>query len=158
MTRGSRWLLAAALLGLGVVVGVLGAFVQAQRAVIDTPWALLTIPWGVPLVWLALVSAIRGGAWALRSRWGAWAVVVGWLVTTVAASAESPSGDVALSGGGRQMTYLLGGVILASAAASLPVPGGRDLPVPGTRGARDSSDDRPLAYDPHDGTGAVAPE
>jgi len=29
---------------------------------------------------------------------------------------------VALSGGGRQMTYLLGGVILASAAASLPVP------------------------------------
>jgi Family of unknown function (DUF6113) len=145
VTRGSRWLLAAALLGLGVVIGV-----QAQRAVVDTPWALLTIPWGVPLVWLALVSAIRGGAWALRSRWGAWAVVVGWLVTTVAASAESPSGDVALSGGGRQMTYLLGGVILASAAASLP--------VPGTRGARDSSDDRPLAYDPHDGTGAVAPE
>jgi hypothetical protein len=43
-------------------------------------------------------------------------------------SAESPSGDLALSGGGRQMTYLLGGVILASAAASLPVPR-RNLPV-----------------------------
>ena len=150
MTRGRRWLLGGALLALGVVVGVVGAFVQAQRAVVATPWALVTIPWGVPLVWVALVSAIRGGAWAMRSRWGAWAVVVGWLVTTVAASAESPSGDLALSGGGRQMTYLLGGVILASAAASLP--------VPGTRGTQDSSEDRPLAYDPHDGTGAAAPE
>lgn len=150
MTRGQRWLLAIALLGLGALVGLTGAFVQAQRAVITTPWGLLTLPWGVPLVWIALVSAVRGGAWALTSRWGGWAVALGWLAVTVTASAESPSGDLALSGGGRQMTYLLGGVVLASAAASLP--------VPGTRRALHSSDDRSVAYHPDEGRGAAAPE
>lgn len=110
------------LLLLGVLVGLTGAFVQAQRVLVDTPWGTAAIPWGVPVVWLALVAAIRGGVWALGTRWGGWAVMIGWLVATVAMSAESASGDVALSGGSRQMTYLIGGVILASAAASLPLP------------------------------------
>ena len=68
----------------------------------------------------------RGGAWRHvgdRVPLGRVGVAPGWLVVTVALSAESPSGDVALSGGGRQLTYLLGGVVLASAAASLPLPG-----------------------------------
>lgn len=150
MTRGQRWLLAVALLWLGALIGLTGAFVQAQRATVGTPWGLLALPWGVPLVWIALVSAVRGGAWALHARWGGWVVALGWLTVTVLASAESPSGDLALSGGGRQMTYLLGGVILASAAASLP--------VPGTRRSRHPSDDRSVAYDPGEGTGAATPD
>ncbi|MCF8527780.1 MAG: DUF6113 family protein [Candidatus Nanopelagicales bacterium] len=125
---GTRWLLVAVLLGAGLVIGVAGAFVQAHRGVLDLPWAVVVVPWGFLLVWVTLLAAIRGGAWWIHSRWGGSAVAVGWLLATVLMSAESPSGDLALSGGGRQMTYLLGGVILASAAASLPVPR-RNLPV-----------------------------
>lgn len=135
MTSGSpvwRWLGVALLLLLGVLVGVTGAFVQAQRALVDTLWGTASVPWGVAVVWLALVAAIRGGVWAVGTRWGGWAVMLGWLVATVAMSAESASGDVALSGGGRQLTYLIGGVILASAAASIP------LPAPGPRNRRRS--------------------
>lgn len=128
MTGGWRWLGALALLVVGVVLGLAGAFVQAQRLVLDTPWGAATIPWGVPVVWIALVAAIRGGVWWIRTRWGGTAVAVGWVLTTIALSAESPSGDVALSGGGRQLTYLLGGVILASAAASIPMPRPRATP------------------------------
>lgn len=117
----SRWLGALALLLLGAVIGVVGAFVQADRTPVASPWGVITIPWGIVLVWIALVAAIRGGAWAIRTRWGSWAVLAGWLVLTVVMAAESPSGDLALSGGTRQLTYLLGGVILASAAASLPI-------------------------------------
>ena len=73
-------------------------------------------------VWLLLrgceLAAVVSG---IASRAGGWAVFVGWLASTVVMSAESPSGDLALSGGGRQMTYLLGGVILGAAAATFPV-------------------------------------
>ena len=117
-----RWTDVLLLVVFGAVIGLTGAFVQAQRALVPTPWGTVTIPWGIVLVWVALVAAIRAGAWMTGTRWGAWGVLVGWLVVTVLASAESPSGDVALSGGGRQLTYLLVGVVLGSAAASLPLP------------------------------------
>ena len=116
-----RLLGAAGLVALGLGVGIAGAFVQAQRGLVEAPWGQVSIPWGVPLVWIALVAAVRGGVWATGARWAGWSVLVGWLVATVALSAESPSGDVALSGGTRQMVYLVVGVILGSAAATLPV-------------------------------------
>ena len=117
-----RWLGATLLALLGALIGLTGAFVQAQRALVDTPWGVLAAPWGVLVVWVALIAAIRAGAWAIGSRWGSWAVFVGWVVSTVAMAAESTSGDLALSEGGRQLTYLLVGVVAGSTAASLPVP------------------------------------
>jgi sulfite exporter TauE/SafE len=117
-----RWLGVLLLALLGALIGVLGAFVQAERALIDVPWGVLTVPWGVILVWAALIAAIRGGAWAIATRWGSWAVLAGWIGATIAMSAESGSGDLALSGGGRQLTYLMVGVIAGSTAASLPLP------------------------------------
>lgn len=118
----ARILGALGLVLLGVLIGTLGAFVQAARWVVDTPWGAWSIPWGVVLVWAVLLCAIRAGTWLIRTRWGSWAVLLGWLAATVALSTESPSGDLALSGGGRQMTYLIGGVILGSAAATFPLP------------------------------------
>lgn len=111
---------ALALLLLGGLIGVVGAFVQAQRLLLDLPWGGIAVPWGVVVVWICLVAAIRGGAWAIQSRWGSWAVLLGWLVFTILMAVESPSGDLALSGGVRQMAYLLVGVLLGSAAATLP--------------------------------------
>ena len=113
-----RWTGIAGGLLVGGLIGLLGAFVQAQRILIGD----VAIPWGLVLVWVVLVLAVRAGAWAVGTRWAAWAVVVGWLAATVVLATESPSGDLAISGGGRQLTYLLGGVVLASAAATLPVP------------------------------------
>jgi sulfite exporter TauE/SafE len=117
-----RWLGAALLVVFGAVIGLAGAFVQAHRAAVDVPWGVLQVPWGVILVWAALLAAIRAGAWAIASRWGSWAVLLGWIGATVAMSAETSSGDVALSGGGRQLAYLLVGVVAGSTAASLPLP------------------------------------
>lgn len=126
-----RWLGGALLLVFGALIGLVGAFVQAQRVLVDLPWGATSIPWGVPIVWLALIAAIRAGTWAIATRWGGWLVLAGWLIVTVAMSAESPSGDVALSGGTRQLVYLLGGVVLASAAATLPLPARYRAPGPG---------------------------
>lgn len=116
----NRWAGALALVLLGGVIGLVGAFVQAQRILVELPWGVVPVPWGVVLVWVCLVAAIRGGAWAIESRWGSSAVLAGWLILTVVMSAESPSGDLALSGGGRQIAYLLVGVVVGSAAATLP--------------------------------------
>ncbi len=116
--RAWRWAGAGLGLLVGAVIGLLGAFVQAQRLTLGD----VTVPWGFVLVWVVLIVAVRAAAWAIGSRWGAWAVAVGWLGMTVAMSAESPSGDLAISGGTRQLVYLLGGVVLVSAAATIPLP------------------------------------
>lgn len=111
----------AGLFALGLVIGLLGSFVQADRSIVPLPWGQAVLPWGMILAVVTLVLVIRGAAWLIASRAGGWAVFAGWLASTVVMSAESPSGDLALSGGGRQMTYLLGGVILGAAAATFPV-------------------------------------
>lgn len=105
----------------GLIVGLIGAFVQADRAIISVPWGLLVIPWGMVLVMAVLVMVIRGASWLVESRWGGATLLGGWIIATIAMSAESPSGDLALSGGGRQWVYLLGGVILGTAATTFPV-------------------------------------
>lgn len=105
-------------LAVGLVVGVIGSFVQAQRLLIGT----FPIPWGTALTLLVLIVAIRGGVWLVDSRLGGWLLFVGWVIATIAMSAESSSGDVALSGGGRQMTYLIAGVVLGAAAATIRLP------------------------------------
>jgi Family of unknown function (DUF6113) len=106
-----------ACLGGGVGFGVVAAFVQADRLVVGS----LVLPWGLVLVLGTLLLAVRGSAWWVRSRAGGWAFFVGWLAATVALATEWPSGDLAISGGGRQMAYLFGGVVLGAAAATVPL-------------------------------------
>ena len=94
----TRALLLAGLFLVGVAVGLLGAFVQAARWVTAWPWGQLVIPWGLVMVLILLLALIRGGAWLVRSRFGAWALLVGWLMGTIVMSTQSRSGDLALLG------------------------------------------------------------
>jgi hypothetical protein len=116
--------LSLAIVGLvaGLVVGLLGAYVQAMRHIWDSPWGYVVIPWGALLALLVLVLTVRGAAWLAMTRWSGWAAFLGWLSMTIALSSESPGGSVALSGGGRQLFYLIGGVVIATATATIPVP------------------------------------
>ncbi len=107
----------------GLVIGLIGSFLQATREIVLMPWAQVVVPWGMSVVVVTVIIVIRGGVWLVRSRTGGWAVFAGWLGATIVMSAESPSGDLAISGGGRQMTYLLSGVILGAAAATFPMLG-----------------------------------
>ncbi len=110
-----------AVIAVGLLVGLIGAFIQADRFVINVPWGLLVVPWGMVVVIVVLALVIRGGAWLVMSRWGAMAVFLGWILATIVMAGESPSGDLALSGGGRQWVYLLGGVVIGAAATTFPV-------------------------------------
>jgi hypothetical protein len=112
-----RWWLVVLSGAVGLILGVIGAFVQAVRWLSPVG----SVPWGAVLAALVVVILVRGAVVAVHTRWAGWALLVGWLVATVVLAAESPSGDVALSGGGRQMGYLLAIVILGSAVASFPV-------------------------------------
>ena len=107
----------------GLAVGIIGSFLQATREIVTMPWGQVVVPWGMIVVVVTVIIVIRGGTWLARSRAGGWAVFAGWLVATIVMSAESPSGDLAISGGGRQMTYLLGGVVVGAAAATFPILG-----------------------------------
>ena len=103
---------------IGLVVGTLGAFVQAARLEI----AGVLVPWGAAFMVVCLLAVVRGVAWATGGRSASWLAFAGWLAATVVMAGEWPWGDVVLSGGGRQFGYLVAGVVLGSAAASLPVP------------------------------------
>ena len=105
----------------GLLVGLIGAFVQADRLIISVPWGLVVVPWGMVFVILLLVLVIRGATWLIESRWAGVVLLIGWLMATIVMAGQSPSGDIALSGGGRQWVYLLGGVGLGAAAALFPV-------------------------------------
>ncbi len=111
----------AAVAAVGLLIGLIGAFVQAERFIVSAPWGSLAIPWGMALVIAVLVIAIRGATWLVLSRWGGMVLFLGWLIATIVMAGESSSGDLALSGGGRQWVYLLGGVVLAAAASTFPV-------------------------------------
>lgn len=100
----------------GLVIGIVGAFLQGARLVI----AGTVIPWGLVVSLIALVVLVRAAVDLTGLRWGGWLLLLAWIGVTVAFAAELPSGDLVISAGGRQMAYLLGGVIVGAAAATVP--------------------------------------
>lgn len=106
----------AACLAAGVLIGAVGAFLQGSRFLIGGA----TIPWGMVLSLLALIVLVRAAVDLTSSRWGGWILLLAWIGVTVAFAAELPSGDLVISAGGRQMAYLVGGVIVGAAAATVP--------------------------------------
>lgn len=118
MIRTSLSLLAAALAGL--VIGLAGGFVQSHRIIWIFDGRYLVVPWGVVIVIVVLLVAIRGAAKVMQRRSAAWFVLTGWLVMTFLLATETTSGDLAVSSGLRQWGYLLSGAVLGSAVATLP--------------------------------------
>lgn len=100
----------------GAALGAVGAFLQGARLVAGG----VTWPWGLIVALVALIVLIRAAVDLTSSRWGGWVLLVAWIGVTVAFAAELPSGDLVISAGGRQMAYLLGGVIVGAAAATVP--------------------------------------
>ena len=120
MTASRRVLVHLGALGVGLVVGLTGAFVQAHRSILVFGDRYLVIPWGAIVVLIVLVVAIRGLAKATSLRSVGWLVLSGWIATTVFMATETPGGDIAVSSGARQWAYLLVGAIVGSAMATLP--------------------------------------
>ena len=100
----------------GLAIGIAGAFLQGARFLVGG----FTLPWGLVVALVALLVLVRAGIELTRSRGGGWIVLLAWIAATVAFAAELPSGDLVISAGGRQMVYLLGGVIIGAAAATVP--------------------------------------
>jgi len=111
---------ASALLGVfvGALLGLVGAFLQAQRIVFEG-WGV-AIPWGAIVASIGTLIVIRGAVVGTGTRWAGWGVILGWLGVSLALAAESPSGDIAISSGARQMVYLFATVIIGSTMATLP--------------------------------------
>jgi hypothetical protein len=116
-----HWVRVIALLVMGMVIGCLGAFVQEETFSLDVLWGTLTVPIGMLIALAALTSSIRAGAWGSKTRMGAWAIFLGWLIATIAFSAKNASGDLIITSGLREGAYVLLGVVLGAFAATLPV-------------------------------------
>lgn len=128
----------------GLLIGLVGGFVQADRQVAHGPWGAVPVPWGAALVVVVLLVAIRGALWAVRRRSAGWLVFAGWLVGSFVAATASPSGDIAIGCAPgdscvRQWGYLLVAVVLGAAAAAFPILGQSSLTIDQS----EASDDPP---------------
>lgn len=108
---------AAALLVLGLFLGFIGAAIQTYQAALGS----VQLPAGAVLVLVVVVLVARAGAWWQGSRLGAVAFSVGWVAATLVMGSETSAGDLLLTGGTRQLAYLIGGTTLLAAACGFPL-------------------------------------
>jgi len=106
---------------MGFAIGVTGAFIQAHRLILAIGDFVVVVPWGTMLLLAGVLLVTRLATIAVGTRWGGWLFFTCWLAATVLLSADSPSSDLAISSGARQMVYLFGGIVLGAAVATLPV-------------------------------------
>ncbi len=108
---------ALALLVLGLFFGFIGAAIQTHILALGS----VRLPSGVVLMLVAVVLVARAGAWWQGSRLGAVTFSVGWLAATLVMGTESPAGDLVITDGTRQLSYLVGGSMLLAAACGFPL-------------------------------------
>lgn len=139
MSRSARTTILVLAVVAGVLIGLTGGFVQAHRLIWNVGSHYVAIPWGVVLVLLVLMLVVRSAAKVSQLRAGGWLVLAGWIVTTIYLATETASGAIAVSSGTRQLAYVLVGVVVGSAVATLP-PRGRIPAAPSGNPGSDLSD------------------
>mgnify|MGYP000019670525 CR=1 FL=1 len=92
--------------------------IYTRKIVGSVRWVYET---GTALLLVVIVMVTRLATLATGTRWAGWLFFTGWLAATVLLAADSPSGDLAISSGARQVVYLFGGIVLGATAATLPV-------------------------------------
>jgi hypothetical protein len=104
----------------GLVLGFLGALVQADRRQIGSH----TLWWGLILVVMVLGLCVRAASYLVGSRRGGAIVAVGWLVPTLVLAGQGPGGDVILPSTDRSTWYLGASAVVALVALLWPLPKG----------------------------------
>jgi hypothetical protein len=115
----------------GLVLGSLGALVQADRRVSGDR----TVPWGLVLVVVVVAVCIRAASYLVGNRRGGAVVAAGWLVPTLVLSGQGPGGDVILPSTARSTWYLGATAVIALVALLWPLPRGADALAAERRGA-----------------------
>ena len=122
-----------------VVMGLFFGFVGAMVQTYTVPLGTVALPVGAILVLAACIPVARACAWWVLSRWGAITFSGGWLGATLMMGSTTPGGDLVLSSGTRQVSYLIVGSMLLSAACGYPLLPEDDRPTPvPVSGARDA--------------------
>ena len=98
-----RSLLLVGFVVMGFAIGIAGAFIQAHRSIFSTSDFVVIVPWGTALLLVVIVMVTGLAALATGTRWAGWLFFTGWLAATVLLAADSPSGDLAISSGARQV-------------------------------------------------------
>jgi hypothetical protein len=121
--------LAGRLLAVGLV-GLLLGFAGAAGQWWTVEVAGVDLPVGAVLGLVTAALVVRAAAWWVGSRAGAIAGSVGWLAATLALGTTSPSGDLILSSGTRQVAYLVVGSMVLAACCGFPLLPDEDAPEP----------------------------
>lgn len=99
----------------GAVLGIFGAFTQADRIYVGT----FLVPFGLVLT-IAFILAVE--IWLVRklqSRLAGLGLVIGWVLATIGLGFDTPTGDVALAGNLLVTGYLVAGSVIFSMLAML---------------------------------------
>ncbi|MFE3448554.1 DUF6113 family protein [Nonomuraea sp. NPDC059194] len=103
---------------LGVALGVVGGFTHAWY--VGDSWPLAAIAW-VP----AMFGLCFGAGRMMRSKLGAAAVAVGWLLVSMVFSLKRAAGDLVIAGDSAGFVYLYGAMVAVVVAVLLsPSSGG----------------------------------
>jgi hypothetical protein len=94
---------------------LLGAIVALAGALLQSAW----FPGGLLLGLAGAAGLFLGGAYAMASRAGAVAPVLGWVVAVLLLTAPRPEGDFLFGAGGGSYLFLLGGMVVAVICATV---------------------------------------
>lgn len=108
----------AARAGVYVLLAVLGVLAAGAGALVHDGW----FPGGLLLALAGTVGLFWGGAKLCRTRVGAVAPAVGWVVTVLLLTAPRPEGDFVFGAGTGSYVFLFGGMLAAVMCATIALP------------------------------------